>query len=209
MKIFLDLDNTVTESRGKIAPEMVEALSNYTTVVIVSGASEEQMRKQLGQTPAILLSQNGNVNDLWRRELTHTERVLILNHIASYNGVDSNVEDRGAQISYSFTGHSAPVEIKKAYDPDGSKRRAILTSYPLVESLEAKIGGTTCIDYFPAGLNKGYNVGKYIQQMGWRRSECIYVGDALFPGGNDESVIGVIATFPVNGWKDTLRFLTS
>jgi hypothetical protein len=130
-------------------------------------------------------------------------------HIHAYAEVkEDQVEDRGSQISFSFTGHHAPIEEKKAFDPGGAIRNDILARYPLNPLIEAKVGGTTCIDYFPKGLNKGYNIEKYIAAKGWKKSECIYIGDALFPGGNDETVIGVIPTFPVKGWRDTLAFLT-
>ena len=35
----------------------------------------------------------------------------------------------------------------------------------------------------------------------------MYVGDALFPGGNDETVIGVIPTHPVDSPDATFTFI--
>ena len=43
--------------------------------------------------------------------------------------------------------------------------------------------------------------------MKWNKDECVYYGDALIPGGNDESVIGVIETIPVVNHRDTYRKL--
>ena len=45
--------------------------------------------------------------------------------------------------------------------------------------------------------------------MGWKKEECVYFGDMLFPGGNDESVIGVIDTEAVENPDDTLNILRS
>ena len=50
--------------------------------------------------------------------------------------------------------------------------------------------------------NKGTNVQKIIDYMQWSKDECIYFGDGLFPGGNDEFVIGVIDTVSVSDEKD-------
>lgn len=210
MHYFFDLDKTVAESRSKVTEEMKQALKRYKSVTIVSGAHEDQMRYQLDGLDVAIMSQNGNVNDLWQRYLTDEERQAIYRHIALYADKDipDRTEDRGAQISYSFTGHHADFALKSAYDPKGEKRRALLDKYPAPEGIDIKIGGTTCLDYFPKGLHKGHNVFKYLTMKGWAIHSCVYVGDALFPGGNDESVIGVIPTYPVTGPKDTLRFLS-
>lgn len=207
--LFLDLDNTVSASRQKVDPRMKEALSKFPTVIVVSGAEESQMRYQLDGLSCETLSQNGNVNPLWERRLTQEEVELIDAHIRSYTTIeDDQYENRGAQISYSFTGHHAPLDLKKAFDPTGDKRAKVLNEHPLPKGIEARIGGTTCIDYFPKGLNKGANIKRFIQERGWATYDCLYVGDALFPGGNDETVIGIIPTFPVHNWEDSLTLLT-
>ena len=38
--------------------------------------------------------------------------------------------------------------------------------------------------------------------MHWNKDECVYFGDGLYPGGNDEAVIGVIETIPVDDHLD-------
>lgn len=209
-KTFLDLDNTVTESRGKITPEMFQELSRFENICIVSGASREQIRSQIGDLKCYILAQNGNDTDKWKKELTNEEREEIIKHIKSFAVVigEDHLEDRGCQITYSFTGHHAPTEEKKIFDPDGYKRGLVLRSFPLEsETIEVKIGGSTCLDYYPKGFNKGTNVAKFIEYMGWDRDNCIYIGDALFKGGNDETVIGVIETHQVKNHLETLEFL--
>lgn len=69
--------------------------------------------------------------------------------------------------------------------------------------MEVQIGGSTCLDYFKKGLNKGANVKKLIEALGWNKDECVYFGDALFPGGNDETVVGIIDTVKVADEVDT------
>ena len=70
-------------------------------------------------------------------------------------------------------------------------------------------GGTTCLDFFLRGKNKGYNVLRLIKKEGWLHEDCIYVGDALFPGGNDETVLGVIPTHAVKDPDETFAFVQS
>ena len=86
----------------------------------------------------------------------------------------------------------------------------MLVEHPLVsDAVEVRIGGTTTFDYFRKGMHKGHNVLELIRRKGWVKDECVYVGDALFPGGNDETVIGVIDTHPVKNPTETLEFIRS
>jgi hypothetical protein len=66
-----------------------------------------------------------------------------------------------------------------------------------------KIGGSTSFDYIHKDRHKGSNVKKIIDHYGWNPEECVYFGDGLYPGGNDEVVIGVIDTIPVENHTDT------
>jgi len=189
-------------------------------IVIVSGASVEQIRTQVHDAAEYLMGQNGNHvvhgdEELWRDELTDEEVALIQEHIASlprdWDVPDENdlVEVRGSQVSYSIFGHHAPVSEKEAFDPEQNKRRALLAAVPLEsETIEVKIAGTTTLDYFKKGRNKGYNVTRLIEHEGWSKGDCLYFGDALYPGGNDETVLGVIETRAVENEHETYTILT-
>ncbi len=221
MHLFFDLDNTVTRSRTKITPELKEMLSTTPhTVTIVSGAICSQIAFQIDGVPCYKLGQNGNhaltPDDaiLWEERLSKHDEETIHTHIHSiprtWEVKDPNdlVQDRGCQISYSLLGHNEDVSFKEAFDPHGEKRSAILAAYPFVsDELDVKIGGTTCFDYTAKGKHKGFYVARLIEQLGWNKDECVYFGDMLFPGGNDESVIGVIKTEPVDNPEDTLAKL--
>ena len=223
---FFDMDGTLTRSRSMISDTMAnglrDILSNGGDVVVVSGATKEQMIKQLGEimNEVVVMAQNGNHAEsvggesLWRNELSATQKndVLKLVHkMIEHAGIEIKnhrdlVEDRICQISYSLIGHNAPLEDKEASDPDKEIRKRLFSCFPaeiakLKElGVQARIGGTTCVDFTTS--NKGENVKKFIKQMGWREDECIYVGDALFEGGNDHSVVGVIPTLAVPSHKE-------
>jgi hypothetical protein len=222
--IFFDLDGTLTRSRITITEEMKGALRALTAsgrdVIIVSGAQKSRLDEQGDRFPCVYLAQNGNHayalpdgKDIWRDELPASEKAEIMKHVASIprtwavKDESDLVEDRGSQISYSLLGHHEELERKEAFDPGGAKRVELLKKYPLVsDAVEVKIGGTTTFDYFKKGRTKGHNVARYVEMSKWKKEECVYVGDALFPGGNDEAVVGVIDVKQVGGPDDTAEF---
>ncbi|MFP4539407.1 MAG: HAD-IIB family hydrolase [Candidatus Paceibacterota bacterium] len=225
---FFDVDKTLTRSRSEVEPDMIKVLEELVSkgdVVAVSGAEESQIWKQLTsrfKDSIYILAQNGNYarlpgdeETLWAEELTENMREDIERHIKKvkanfpelFEKVDENdlIQDRGCQIGFSLYGHNAPVEEKEQFDPDLALRKHILLEVPFdSDEVEVKIGGTTTFDYFKKGSTKGANVDRFIKEMDWEHQDCVYVGDGLITGGNDESVIGVCDTVPVKDHKETL-----
>jgi len=218
--LFFDLDNTLTRSRSAITKKMKELLGSLPQdIIIISGARVEQIRDQIDGFECFVMGQNGNHTmfnneELWHDVLKPDKVIEIMNHISSlprtWEVPDENdlLENRGCQISYSIYGHHAPVEEKEKFDPDQAKRKKLLETCPLVsDSVEVKIAGTTTLDYTRKGRHKGYNVTRLIEHLGWDKDTCLYFGDSLFPGGNDETVIGVIKTESVKDPEDTYNKL--
>jgi phosphomannomutase len=111
-------------------------------------------------------------------------------------------------MTFSPIGNTAPVELKRTYDPDRKKRESWLQTVPFEsDEIIVKIGGSTSFDYIHKDRHKGANVQKLIDHLGWNKEECIYFGDGLYPGGNDEVVIGVIDTVLVEDHHDTYKKL--
>lgn len=223
--LFFDMDKTIAPARAPILSDMSTFLNNLQQdIVIVSGQDVEKIRWQSNNLPAYVLGQNGNHavdktgKELWNTPLTDGERSEIMQHIEKLiaalpqqpNPDWTPVEDRGAQITFSPIGNTAPMDIKSAYDSDRKKRAALLEAVPFVsDGLVVKYGGTTSFDYIPKNRQKGDNVQRLIDLVGWDNAECVYFGDGLFPGGNDEAVIGVIDTISVDDHLDTHRKLKS
>lgn len=221
--LFFDMDQTVAPARQPILPEMYELLSSLEhDLVIVSGQEVSKIGWQSNNLPAYTLGQNGNhatdVDDqeLWNIQLDDAHRQEILLHIqAITNTLDHDlnhdwnpIEDRGAQITFSPIGNTAPVKHKQTYDPDRKKREAMMARVPFDSAeLVVKIGGSTSLDYIHKDRHKGTNVQNLINLRGWNPDDCIYFGDGLFPGGNDEAVIGVIETVLVADHVDTYHKL--
>lgn len=221
--LFFDMDQTIAPARQPILADMYDLLTSLShDLVIVSGQEVAKIGWQSNNLPSYTLGQNGNhatsVTDqeLWNTPLEDRHRKEILEHIQKLVSILdhelqedwSPIEDRGAQITFSPIGNTAPVDIKKDYDPDRTKRNALLTRIPFdSDDLVVKIGGSTSFDYIHKDRHKGTNVQKLIDHLSWNSDECIYFGDGLYPGGNDEAVIGVIETIAVTDHLDTYKKL--
>ncbi|HEY0964348.1 MAG TPA: HAD-IIB family hydrolase [Candidatus Paceibacterota bacterium] len=221
--LFFDMDQTVAPARQPILPEMFEYLSSLPQdLVIVSGQEVDKIIWQSNNLKAFRLGQNGNHAvdmdgvEIWNIPLEDHHRTEILDHISEIveilehelNHDWSPIEDRGAQITFSPIGNTAPVDLKKTYDPDRKKRESLLERIPFAsEELIVKIGGSTSLDYIHKDRHKGTNVQKLIDLMQWKNEDCVYFGDGLYPGGNDEAVIGVIDTVPVDDHLDCFKKL--
>src|SRR3989344_1192911 len=199
---FFDLDNTLTRSKSHIAPEhtsILKKLISLADVIVVSGHAEKDIKAHLeGVSGFYTMGQNGNVAKrpdgtiIWERKLSPDQVEAIHRFIAkarthlAYKVENENdiIEDRGAQIAFSLIGHHLNQDIKDAFDPDHAKRKKLL------EDLVA-------------------DVAELRDKIGWKKEDCIYIGDALFPGGNDETVIGIIPTHAVKDYRETYTYLSS
>jgi HAD superfamily hydrolase (TIGR01484 family) len=96
------------------------------------------------------------------------------------------IEDRGSQITFSALGQNAPAEIKYAWDPTRSKREAIANAIrKKIPEFDVRVGGATSVDITRKGVNKAYGIMKMAQYLNLTIHDIVFVGDALFYGGND------------------------
>jgi phosphomannomutase len=235
--VFFDLDSTLTPSRSLMHErhrDEFKRLCEMRDVIVVTGGAEEQIQKQIPFSPTgmfYMLSQQGNFavhkngTELWHESVTaEQERVArpfaelmteeyVTEHGKTLRDPNDIWENRGSQFASSIVGFHAPNEEKYAADPDQSIRRELLKRHgDKIEELrdvgiEVMPAGTTTFDFILSGKNKGYNITRLLQYEGWTKDECLYIGDALFPGGNDETVIGVIPTHPVKDPDETFNFI--
>lgn len=231
--IFFDLDKTLTVSRTPMDAahqELFASLCAKRDVVVVSGGNRQQIREQV--TPRFdgqyfTLAQSGNHaldkhgDELWNEPLTDAQVEAVMTFVDALKRhfdlqvKDENdlVENRGAQISYSVIGFHEAAEKKYAFDPDDSKRqaalRALFDERAALAAAEVEVvpAGTTTYNFVAAGKDKGHNITRLLEREGWKNDDCLYIGDALFPGGNDESVIGIIPTQPVKDPNDTFEYI--
>ena len=121
------------------------------------------------------------------------------------------IENRGSQVSLSALGQQAPVAEKETWDPTREKRekiRAVVA--PLLPEFSVKLGGLTTLDITKKGIDKAYGIRKLSEHFSIPISTMLYVGDALFPGGNDEVVKETgIKTVQTSGPVETMNIIKS
>jgi len=121
------------------------------------------------------------------------------------------IEDRESQITFSALGQQAPVEAKKVWDPDMKKRAPL--QQELIKRLpgfSVRVNAATSIDITRDGVTKAYGVVELGKLSKIRVEDMLYVGDALFPGGNDAIVKETpIQTRPVKDPTETLEVIKS
>ncbi len=96
------------------------------------------------------------------------------------------IEDRGSQITFSALGQQAPSREKEKWDADFAKRKkikAILDTF--IPEFSVRMGGSTSIDVTKSGIDKAYGLRKLRDILSTSLEEMIYIGDAIFVGGND------------------------
>lgn len=211
--IVFDLDGTMALSKSPIDAEMatlLDGLLRETKVAVISGGDWPQFQAQVlaglgagGMANLSLLPTCGAKfyayrsawELLYSEDLTPAQKAKITAALdkaltslgfAPVKTWGETIEDRGAQITMSALGQEAPLKEKSAWDPDFSKRKkmqALLTE--LIPEFSVRLGGTTSIDVTRPGIDKAYGIGKLKQVLGIELADMIFIGDALFPGGND------------------------
>jgi HAD superfamily hydrolase (TIGR01484 family) len=231
--IVFDLDGTLAPSKSSLAPQtagLLRDLLGIVKVAVISGGAWAQFEKQLlTDLPKDSLLANLSLlptcgtkffqyNEKWQElyseDLTAEQKKKIIDSLdkaageAGYRAekVWGNViEDRGSQVTFSALGQKAPLAEKDKWDADFAKRKKITAILEtLIPEFSIRMGGATSIDVTKPGIDKAYGMGKLRDTLHLSFKEMIYVGDALFPGGNDYPAeeAGVVS-IPVKGPDDT------
>ena len=79
--------------------------------------------------------------------------------------------------------------MKGNWDPDAAKRKALKAILdPELPGFAINIGGSSSIDITRKGVDKGYAVHRLAEATGLTLADMLFLGDAIFPGGNDYPV---------------------
>lgn len=121
------------------------------------------------------------------------------------NPIGQIIEDRDTQITFTPNGQLAPVELKLRFDPDRTKREKIKAMLePKLPEVSILINGTSSIDILPKGFSKAVGLMRLLNKIGLNKSDVVFIGDAIFPGGNDYSVYEAgFETISVKGPEET------
>lgn len=120
------------------------------------------------------------------------------------------VEDRGTQVTFSAVGQQAPLEAKLAWkaENDAIRFRLAEAVSKYLPDFEVKVPGVTSIDVTRKGIDKAYGIKKIEELLGISIPEMVFVGDALYEGGNDHAVIRTgVETVVVKNPEETKQVL--
>ncbi len=216
--IAFDLDGTLAESKQPIGEPMARLLGRLLSVArvaVISGGDWPQFEKQVvSRLPGgadlsrlfimpttgtkLYQFERGNWRAVYADVFDEAERAHIrsaLDAAVSETGLDGartwgdKIEDRGSQITFSGLGQEAPLDAKKAWDPDFAKRKALQSALrKTLPDLSVNVGGSTSIDITRKGIDKAYGLRRLAEQSGIPTTDMLFLGDAIYPGGNDEPV---------------------
>jgi phosphomannomutase len=212
--IIFDLDGTLAQSKASLDAEMAVLFSRLigtVKVAIISGGDWPQFEKQvlsnltkekhlknLSILPTCgtkFYRYKHSWKELYAENFTPEEKVQITtaltdaikqSKIKVTKTWGEPIEDRGSQITYSALGQKAPLEEKQMWDPQFVKRKKIKAILDkTLAGFSVQMGGATSIDITKPGIDKAYGIRKLKEVLDIKISEMLFIGDALFEGGND------------------------
>lgn len=235
--IVFDLDGTLALSKSPVDGEISALLHNllgFLKVAIISGGAWPQFQQQLLSTfpqdsrlanlsllPTCgtkFFQYTGDWTELYSEDLSSDEKKKIVRCMGEAivsAGFQTGstwgepIEDRGSQITYSALGQHAPLDKKEEWDPDCAKRKRIQSILSaLIPEFSVRIGGSTSIDVTLPGIDKAFGIRKLRDTLDIQLPEMIFIGDALFAGGNDHPAEEAgVACIAVVGPSDTKRVM--
>lgn len=212
--VVFDLDGTLAESKSAIDAEMaklLDALLGIVKVAVISGGAWQQFESQvlahlsdgkslknLSLLPTCgtqFYRYRSSWEQLYSEDFTAAEKKKIIHSLQQTIGSSDFkvekvwgevIEDRGSQITFSALGQQAPLEEKKKWDPDFTQRKKIKAVLDtLIPEFSVRLGGATSIDVTRQGIDKAYGIQKLRDILHVAIDKMLFIGDALFPGGND------------------------
>lgn len=128
------------------------------------------------------------------------------------------IEDRETQITFSalgqevvaMTGEEQGVALKQKWFDDNDNLRQQMREIlqKKLPDFEVRAGGLTSIDITRKGIDKAYGVRQISEHLGVKIEDMLFVGDAIFPGGNDYAALETgIDYFKVKNPSDTKELI--
>jgi phosphomannomutase len=231
--VVFDLDGTLATSKQAVDVEMAQlfvALLDLRSVAVISGGDWPQFERQLldqlpsrgGYKKLFLLPTSGTKfyqfdgdwSQIYADNFSTDERERVMDALTSAAAEagfadetiwGEQIEDRGSQITFSGLGQEAKPDAKASWDPDVQKRNHLKALLDVrLPDFAVRIGGSTSVDITKPGIDKAYGINKLATISGFGLPEMLFIGDALYPGGNDAPVRDVgVATIAVHDIADT------
>lgn len=196
---------------------LISQLLSRTKVAVISGGALEQFLTQVvSRLPAdaelaslFLLPtsgaalyewKNGNWHKIYEERLSEAEATKVVSAMEeaaretgfvdlSSQSYGPRIEHRGGSVAFSALGQKAPVDLKKAWDPDHTKRLALQKAISSrLPGYSVAMGGSTTIDVTKEGIDKAYGIHQLAERLRISENDMMYFGDELVSGGNDEAI---------------------
>ncbi len=206
-------------------------------IAVIGGGNREQFQKQfLVYLPYIKTKlenlfilpvsgssffkfQKNNWRKVYQHNLSQNEKIKILDafkiafkeigYVQPKKVYGKIIEDRKSQITFSALGQKAPLVKKEKWNKEIDIRRKLKkTLEKYLPEFEVRLGGLTSIDITKKGLDKAFGIRKIMKILSVSKKEIVYMGDALYEGGNDAAALQIgIDTIQVSGPEEVKYFI--
>ena len=119
-------------------------------------------------------------------------------------------DDRQSQITFSALGQLAPLAKKQLWNKKNNKLRKQIAKElkKYLPDYVISLGGLTSIDITKGGIDKAYGIYQIMKFWNIRKEDLVFIGDALFKGGNDYLVKKTgIKTIQVKNYLQTEKLI--
>ena len=169
----------------------------------------------------------GRWKSVYRHELSKRDRDLItrtftevlrdIHYVPPKKVYGRVIEDRRTQVTLSFLGQDVVahlgargVAVKKAWKRNHTplKLHVARMMRERLPHLGVGAAGFTSVDVTKKGVDKGYGIHQIRKHLGIPIRDMVFIGDALYPGGNDYAVRRTgVDWVPVRGPAETKRII--
>ncbi len=164
---------------------------------------------------------------IYAHELSKRERAMIkkafhqsfdeIGYIRPRKIYGKIIEDRRTQVTFSALGQDVVavlgergVLLKKEWRDKNTavKLKLAKTLQKHLSNLEVRAAGYTSVDVTRKGIDKAYGIRQIEKHLGIRKKDMVFVGDALFRGGNDYAARKTgVECVSVSGPEETKKFI--
>ncbi len=233
--IIADVDETICEPAQEINLRLAEKINGLIekgmTFAFISGTHLVELQRMIsahlveehhllaGTGTVYSIQKNGFSTLIHNYQLTAVEKAEIMavfeKLIMEYQlhpltSKEDQLQDRESQIAFSALGRHAPLELKRRFDPVGEKRIQwikFLRQYLDENKYEIALGGTTTLDVTRKGLDKEWAIREFLKINNLSPEDVIFIGDKLYPGGNDYPAAKVVDCIAVKNPDETTQKL--
>lgn len=168
---------------------------------------------------------NGTLKEVYSKKLTAPEKKQILRafrvafqktkYLHPKKVYGKVIEDRKTQFTFSALGQDIVkvlgkkgIQEKEKWNKKDVRPELMRMMRPLLKKFEVRSGGLTSIDVTRKGIDKAYGVRKIRDTLHVPIREMLFVGDAIYPGGNDYAALKTgVGYVKVSGPKETKKVI--